>query len=94
MTARVVALRWLQRVSLLVLWALVLWGGLLLLLTVLDAAGEGLRPALARLLPPPGASAWAWLNALSAALALAVVIVIGGLLVSSHRARARPPLDL
>jgi hypothetical protein len=80
MNARVVALQWLLRSVALVLWTLVLWGALLLFLTLLDVAGEGLRPALTRLLPSRGASAWAWLNAASVALTLAVSIVVGGLL--------------
>jgi hypothetical protein len=60
-------------------WALVAWGGLLLLLLLGHAVTRGLRPALAELLPAPGASAWGWLNALSAGLALAVGVVAGGL---------------
>jgi len=70
---------WLARSALLVVWALVAWGGLLLLAALGQAVTEGLRPALARLLPSPGTSAWGWLNAFSAGLALAVVLVAGGL---------------
>jgi hypothetical protein len=77
---RTLSWRWLARSVLLILWSLVAWGALLLLLTVLDAAGEGLGPAFGRLLPSRGASGWAWLNALSVALALAVGIVAAGLL--------------
>ena len=90
MRARAAALQWLVRLSALALWVLVLWGGLLLLVTLIDAAGEGLRPALARLLPSPGASAWAWINALSAALAIGVGIVTAGVLSLGRRNRARP----
>lgn len=79
MSARAVALHWLLRSTALVFWTLVLWGALLLFLTLLDVAGEGLRPALTRLLPSRGASAWAWLNAASVALTLAVSVVVGGL---------------
>ena len=43
------------------------------------AVSEGVRPALARLLPSPGTSAWGWLNALSAGLALVVGFVAAGL---------------
>jgi len=71
---------WLARSALLVLWALVAWGALLLLVSLGQALSEGLRPALARLLPSPGTSAWGWLNALSAGLALAVGVVAAGLL--------------
>ncbi len=62
----------------LVAWALVVWGGLLLLVSLGHAVGEGVRPALALLLPSPGTSAWGWLNALSAGLALAVGVVVVG----------------
>jgi hypothetical protein len=72
---------------LLLLWSLVAWGSLLLLLTLGHVAGEGLGVALARLVPPSGASAWAWVNALSVALALAVGLVGGGLYVSGRRRR-------
>ena len=90
MRARAAALQWLVRLLALALWVLVLWGGLLLLVTFIDAAGEGLRPALARLLPSPGASAWAWINALSVALAVAVGIVTAGLLAFGRRTRPGP----
>jgi hypothetical protein len=68
----------LARGALLVAWALVVWGGLQLLVSLGHAASEGVGPALARLLPSPGTSAWGWLNALSAGLALAVGVVAGG----------------
>ena len=87
MSARAVVLRWLLRAAALVLWTLVLWGALLLVLTLLDVAGEGLRPALALLLPSRGASAWAWLNAASVALAVAVGLVAGGLFARGRRER-------
>ena len=80
MSARAVVLRWLLRTAALALWTLVLWGALLLVLTLLDVAVEGLRPALGRLLPSHHASVWAWLNAASVALAVAVGLVVGGLL--------------
>jgi hypothetical protein len=86
MSSRVVALRWLLRSAALVLWTLVLWGALLLFLTLLGAAGEGLRPALTRLLPSRGVSAWAWTNALSVALAVAVGLVAAGLFIWGRRA--------
>jgi hypothetical protein len=93
MTARVVALQWLLRSAALVLWTLVLWGALLLFLTLLDVAGEGLRPALTRLLPFRGASVWAWLNAASVALTLAVSVVVGGLFVWGRGASSEQPGD-
>jgi hypothetical protein len=79
MTARAFALDWLARTALLLLWSLVAWGALLLLLTLVGAVGEGPGPALARLLPAAGASVWAWLNALSVGLAVAVGLVAGGI---------------
>jgi len=79
MSARAFALDWLARTALLLLWSLVAWGALLLLLTLVGAVGEGPGPALARLLPAAGASVWAWLNALSVGLAVAVGRVVGGI---------------
>jgi hypothetical protein len=70
---------WLARSALLVLWALVAWGGLLLVASITNAVREGLRPALVRLLPSHWASAWGWLNALSAGLALAAALGAAGL---------------
>ena len=43
-----------------------------------DVPSEGVRPVLARLLPAHGTSAWGWINALSAGLALAVGFVAAG----------------
>jgi hypothetical protein len=80
--------QWLARAVLLILWSLVAWGALLLVVTFTRVIGEGFRPALADLLPPRGASVWAWLNALSAALALAVGVVVGGLLAWTRSARS------
>ena len=79
MSARFFAVQWLARTALLLLWSLVAWGALLVLLTLVDAVGEGPGPALARLLPADGASVWAWLNALSVMLALAVGLVGAGI---------------
>jgi hypothetical protein len=93
MSARAFALQSIVRTALLLFWSLVAWGALLLLVTLLDVAGEGVRPALARLLPSRGASTWAWLNALSVALALGVGLVAGGLFAwgGGGRQRAEPP---
>ena len=78
---------WLARSALLVLWALVAWGGLLLLVSLGHAVSEGPWPALARLLPSHGTSAWGWLNALAVGLALAVGVVAVGLWVWGRRVR-------
>ena len=92
MGARVFVVQWLARTALLLLWSLAAWGALLLLLTLVDAVGEGPRPALARLLPARGASVWAWLNALTVMLALAVGLVVGGIAWSRRgSAQTLPP---
>jgi hypothetical protein len=85
METRTLGWGWLARSVLFILWSLAAWGALLLILTVLDVAREGFGTALGRLLPSRGASAWAWLNALSVALALAVGIVVAGLLAWGRR---------
>ncbi len=59
-------------------WALVLWGGLLLLVSIDDVLREGVRPVLARLLPAHGTSAWGWINAFSAGLAVCVGAAAAG----------------
>ena len=87
MSARALVSQWLARAVLLLLWSFVAWGTLLLLLTLGSVAGEGLRTALSRLVPPSGASVWAWVNALSVALAVAAGLVAGGLVVSGRRRR-------
>ena len=84
------AFQWLARSALLVLWSLVAWGALLLLVTLAHAVGEGPSPALARLLPSPGSSAWGWLNAFSAALALAAGLVGAGLFLWGRRGLPPP----
>jgi len=82
LSARVVVSRFLARTALLLLWSLVAWGALLLVLTLGHLVQEGPGPALARLVPPSGASTWAWVNALSVGLALAAGLVGGGLYAS------------
>ncbi|HXK10871.1 MAG TPA: hypothetical protein VMT70_14570 [Vicinamibacteria bacterium] len=61
---------------------------MLLALTLLAAATGGPRAALARPLPSPGASPWRG-STLSAALALAIGILAGGLLVAARWGRDR-----
>jgi hypothetical protein len=78
-------------VALLTFWSLVVWGSLLLLLTGWGSLSEGLRPALGRLLPAPGAAFWAWLNAVSAALALAAWVAAALLLLWSRCGGLRAP---
>jgi hypothetical protein len=91
MGARALVWQWLLRALLLLFWSLVGWGALLALVSLVDAASEGLRPALVRLLPSRGASIWAWLNGLSVALALAVGILAAGYLAWTRRGRPAPP---
>jgi hypothetical protein len=74
-------LHWLVRGALLALWALVGWGTLLLLATTAGALRDGPGDALARLVPSRGASLWAWLNGLTAALALVGWLIVLGLFV-------------
>jgi len=76
-------------VALLFFWSLVVWGTLLLVATGRASLGEGLRPALGRLLPSPGASLWNWLNAFSTALALAVWTAAALVLVWTRRSASR-----
>jgi hypothetical protein len=85
LSARVFVLQWLARSGLLLLWSLVAWGTLLLGLTLGHLVQEGPVSALARLVPPSGASPWAWVNALSVGLALASGLVGGGLYASGWR---------
>ena len=84
---------WLTRGALLGAWALAGWGTLLLLVTAAGVLADGPGVALGRLVPGPGASLWAWINTLSAGLALAVWLVAGGLLVWERRAPTEPPAE-
>ncbi len=94
MSTRGEALRgWLTRPALLLFWALVLWGTLLLLAAAADAFAEGVRPVVARLLPSRGASLWAWVNAGSAALATVVWMVVAAAVALRSRPRGASPTD-
>ena len=64
--------RALSRVALLLAWALVIWGTLLLGATVAHALEGGLRPALLALVPEGEEAAWAWMNVVAMVLALVV----------------------
>ena len=81
------ALRFVGRPALLAFWALVLWGTLLLGAAAVDAPSEGVRAVLARLVPGRGASLWAWLNPLTAVLALVVWPLVVGALFRSRPGR-------
>lgn len=70
MRTRSLVVQALGRVALLLLWSLAGWGTLLLVSALASAVGEGPEPAMARLLPAPGASIWGWLSSLCVLLAL------------------------
>jgi hypothetical protein len=91
MSARVLVSQWLARTALLLLWSLAAWGALLLLVTLVGVAGEGVARPLARLFPARGASLWVWLNALSVGLTVAVVLVGGAVVWTSRRRAQRVP---
>jgi hypothetical protein len=91
MGARAFVAQWLARTALLLLWSLAAWGALLFVLTLVDAVGGGPGPALARLVPARGASVWAWLNALSVGLAVAVGLVGAGLAWTRRGNAPTPP---
>ena len=83
MSARAAVAQSVGRLTVLLLWALVAWGALLLVSAVTDSFSEG-STAFARLLPTRGATVWGWLGALCVLLALGVGLV-GGALVASRR---------
>ena len=63
-----------------------LWGTLLLCAALLALPGEGVRAVVTRLVPAHGASLWSWLNALTAALALVVWLLLALLFAWNRRA--------
>jgi hypothetical protein len=81
MRARAILTYSFGRFAFLLLWSLAAWGVLLIASAVADSFSEG-STAFARLLPTQGATVWAWLGALSVALALAVGLVGGAVFAS------------
>ena len=84
----------LGRPALLMLWALVFWGTLLLFSLVVVLFDAGPREALARLLPLNDHSPWAYMNAGCVVLAAAAWSLVGFTVWNDRRARAgsrRPP---
>ena len=79
MGARSLVLQALERVALLLVWSLVGWGTLLFVSALANAVGEGPAPALARLLPPAGASIWGWLGPLSVVLVILAALAFAAL---------------
>jgi len=76
---------WLVRGALVAAWALVGWGTLLLLATVVGLVRDGPGTAFGRLLPGPDSGPWGYLNSASAALALAAWFVLAGLWIQARR---------
>lgn len=81
MRSRTVVAQFPGRVAILLLWALALWGALLLATAVIDSWSEG-SIAFTRLIPARGANEWAWLSALSVLLALGAGLCGAALLVT------------
>ena len=80
----------LGRPALFVAWVFVFWGTLIGLSLVSSAVAIGPREALARLLPHGRASAWDYMNAGAALLALAAWALVATGFVASRRHRAAP----
>jgi hypothetical protein len=80
--------RALSRVALLLVWALVIWGTLLLGATVAQALEGGLRPALLALVPEGEEAAWAWMNVVAMALALVAWPTAAAIVLMRPRPRA------
>ena len=89
MSARPVVVQSFGRAVILLVWALAMWGALLLLSAVTDSFSEG-SVAFARLVPARGANVWGWLAGLSVVLALGAGILGGAVLASKV---SRPPDD-
>ena len=79
--------RALSRTALLLGWALVLWGTLLLGATAAHALEGGLRPALLALVPEGEEASWAWVNVVAMALALVAWPTAAAVVLSLRRAR-------
>jgi hypothetical protein len=80
--ARSVVLQALGRTAILLAWALVGWGLLLVASALANAFGEGPAAAFARLLPAPDPSAWGWLGPLSVLLTLGAGLVAAALAIA------------
>ena len=87
MSARAVVFQSFGRVAILLMWALALWGALLLLSAIADSFSEGTR-AFVRLVPARGASVWGWLAGLCVVLALGVGLLGGAFLATKRVTRS------
>ena len=76
-----------SRALLVLAWALVLWGTLLLGATVAHALEGGLRPALLALVPAGEEAAWAWVNVVAMTLALVAWPAAAAVVLRLRRAR-------
>ena len=89
MGARSVLLQAFARITILLVWALVGWGVLLVLSALANALGEDGAKAFTRLLPTSGDSIWGWLGPLSVLLAL-LAALLGAAIAIVTRARRAP----
>ena len=79
MGARSVVRQALGRTAVLLAWALVGWGILLVASAVANALTEGGGSAFSRLLPVRGASIWGWLGPFSVVLVILAVLAFASL---------------
>ena len=86
MGARAVVLQALGRAFMLLVWALVGWGALLVASALAGSLSEGPATAFARLLPSRDASIWGWLAPCSVLLALGAGL-LGAALAIAQRSR-------
>lgn len=91
MPTRRLVLHALARTALLLAWALVGWGTLLLVSAVASAIDERSPAAFTRLLPASGAGVWGWLAPFSTLLAVTVGLAAVALLVARRRERGIGP---
>ena len=94
MGARSVVRQALGRTAVLLVWALVGWGVLLVASAVANAFTEGGGSAFSRLLPARGASIWGWLGPFSVLLALGAVLAVAALAIARAMARGHEPRAL
>ena len=85
MGARSVVLQALGRTGILLVWALVGWGALLVASALANGFTEGPTTALARLLPTRGASIWGWLGPLSVVLVILAALAFAALGLARRR---------
>jgi hypothetical protein len=82
MGARSLLLQAFGRAAILLVWALVGWGALLVVSAFANAFGEGPVSAFGRLLPAGDGSIWSWLAPFSVLLALGAGLLGAALAIS------------